>query len=439
MTMKSPLSRSLALLAGAAVVLTSGCAAVAPDDTGAIEGADLITADDPYALPDGWSDTITYEFGPFPEGALFSRPNEAFISTIEDLSGGAMTFNLSYGQALFASNETTAAVRDGITDLAFFQFSSEPSGWELETAVGTALSGALDSHQPGVAELAGFAGTAEASFDDEATQAEFAAQGVVPVVPRFAHHDAYNQLCTSQVTSLADAQGKIIRTPGPVWEEETKALGFSPVSIPPLEQFEALQRGVVDCVVGPLRDWALLDLFSAADYLLLDDRAGYTGNIGAFIANQTWWDSLPAGARNIVFRAAYEYLATYAITSVQRDVVSAKAALASGSAHIDSMDDDYLDALLAAQKSERDAVLASPPGGVDAATVESIVDDTHSAFADWVDFLSSDPEIGGTIPDNYEDFFEWADARGDDEEIEATAFRDRLWTQVFEPHLPVQP
>lgn len=437
MTARSCTKRPLAILAAASIFLMAGCAGSSGADDDAL-GADLITADNPYALPEDWSETITYEFGPFPEGSLFARGAEALIASVEELSDGQMTFDVSYGQALFASNETVMAIRDGIADLAHVQFSSEPSGWDYQTTFGTALSTPIADHRPGVGELAAFAAAAEAGFEDEAMAAEYERQGVVPLVPQVVTHDAYNQLCTTKVTSLEDAQGKIIRIPGPVWESEAKSLGFSPVSIPPLEQFEALQRGVVDCVVGPLRDWALLDLFSAANYLLVDDEAAFTGNISAFIANPQWYDSLPAGAQNILHAATFEYMAAYAQASVQRDIVSAQAVAAgSGDHEIDTMDSDYREQLEQAQATAYEKAISSPPGGVDGSALEESLENLDTKFQDWTTFLEGDEEVGGTFPSTYEEFFPWAADL--DEEFSAPAWKERLWKKVFEPTMPHQP
>jgi TRAP-type transport system periplasmic protein len=61
----------------------------------------------------------------------------------------------------------------------------------------------------------------------------------------------YSLLCNRQVTTLAEVTGKRVRTTGPLGRL-ANAMKATPVSMTVSDFVEALRRGMVDCVMGPV-------------------------------------------------------------------------------------------------------------------------------------------------------------------------------------------
>lgn len=401
-----------------------------------------LTADDLYALPDDFSTRIFLEAG---QGLSESNPASyntlAMIDEIETLSNGQITIEVSSGYALHAANEVTSAVRDGVAQMGFLMPGIEPAGYDNFIWFGKTLSSAIDSHRPGVGELAAFAASIQSGFDNEILAAEYEKQGVIPIVPQAVVHSGYGLLCTTKTTGLDDIRGKITRTAGPNWQVEAEDVGFTTVALPPLEQFEALQRGVVDCVMGPLRDWFSIDLLTVANYLTLDDEAAFVGFPGSYVVNPAWWDSLPPGAQNIVYKGIATWWAEYAQTQVNLDILAMQQVATSGTHEVNPMDPDLRQHLQDFQATVLKDQLASPPSGSDSAELEGYVEAMNENFHKWFDSLADDPAIGGEIPATYEEFIEWANEQPSpaEERWVAPGYVDRVWEEVFEPHLPNQP
>ncbi|MEI3610289.1 TRAP transporter substrate-binding protein [Pseudogracilibacillus sp. SO10305] len=70
-----------------------------------------------------------------------------------------------------------------------------------------------------------------------------------------------------QVKSIEDLKGMRIRSPSPETSEWLEALGATPVSMPMNENFEALERGVVDGTIAPweaVKTWGLDEVLKYA-------------------------------------------------------------------------------------------------------------------------------------------------------------------------------
>lgn len=401
-------------------------------DGGGGGGGGEVTADNLYALPEGYSENIIIEVGPITAGNAFSN-SAALIEAIETLSNGQMTVEVSAGYALYGATEATPAIRDGVAQMGTVAPSYEPAGWDNYTWFSTAMDGPITTTRPVLAELASFASGLEQAFEDPYLEAEFEKQGVIPLIPRTLIHSGYHLLCTDEVTSLDDTNGTLVRTAGPNWVSEAEAVGLTPVAIPPADQFEALQRGVVDCVMGPLRDWGSLDLLSVATHLTMDDEAAFVGFPMSYAANPAWWNGLPPGAQNIIWTAVFEWVTAYATAQAMGDALALQRVAGDDSFAFHSMGDDLRAALLDFQEHKREDLLANPPAGSDPEVLAAELDKAGELFQSWMEYLEADPDLGGFYPETWPEFAEMAP---EIEEITAPAWKERVWEEIFLPRMP---
>lgn len=99
----------------------------------------------------------------------------------------------------------------------------------------------------------------------------------------------YSLLCRGMVTKLSDVKGKKLRTTGALgrW---ARALGGIPVSMSMSDTPEAIKRGNIDCIVGPI---AWLKSYPIADSIksVLNYGLGSYSGLGLFVMNRKAWDA----------------------------------------------------------------------------------------------------------------------------------------------------
>lgn len=109
----------------------------------------------------------------------------------------------------------------------------------------------------------------------------------------------YSFLCNKQVTNAAEAKGKKIRTTGPMgrW---ARALGGTPVNMTSGEMVEAVQRGQVDCIMGPV---AWLKAYSMEDSIkyIWNYSLGSLSGISLFTLNKAAWNEHSDAQKKKIF------------------------------------------------------------------------------------------------------------------------------------------
>lgn len=81
------------------------------------------------------------------------------------------------------------------------------------------------------------------------------------------------------------------------------------VSLPPSELYEALQRGIVDCVSSAANNHVNLGLMEVAKNLTLIDGAAGSGS--GYAINKEVWDGLPPAAQQILVEAKASFVRAY--------------------------------------------------------------------------------------------------------------------------------
>jgi TRAP-type transport system periplasmic protein len=112
-------------------------------------------------------------------------------------------------------------------------------------------------------------------------------------------------MANKQVTKLEDLKGLRIRATG-LATDLVKALGATPVSMPKNDQYDSLQKGVVDGTVGSpneLKGWKLSEVTKSSIYV------PKTGNANAFfvVMNKRKWNSLPADVQKVFTQVSAEW------------------------------------------------------------------------------------------------------------------------------------
>lgn len=139
----------------------------------------------------------------------------------------------------------------------------------------------------------------------------------------------YLLMCKPDVATVADLKGKKVRASGG-GVEIMKLAGATPVAMNPAEATSALERGVVDCVMGSLawlRNYGYMDITK----YVMEFPLGMAGPPLLMYVNRDVWDDMTPAERKAHIDNAASLVATGTITAqMDIDAEVKAAALANG-------------------------------------------------------------------------------------------------------------
>jgi TRAP-type C4-dicarboxylate transport system substrate-binding protein len=295
-----------AVAAVASLALLAGCAgSVGGDGAGSSDSAgegfahDASQEEIDEALAD--LDPVTLKFQPsaMSEKSILA-PNGLDVKTaIEERSGGKITVDIVWGQAIASYADVDDALADGRVDFAFTLPSYTPAEYPAFDAIGTAMSTLPSS--PVASDLAVNAAGVQAAWETPEVLAEFDDKGLVPLIPMLAA-GGYSTMCSKPMTSLEDWKGKQLRVGSAAAGKQVTDLGATPVSLSFPETYEALQRGTVDCDLGQLAPNVEAGTFEVAPNIGVAADAGIARSAGAITAGKKY-SELPVAYQQVVFDA----------------------------------------------------------------------------------------------------------------------------------------
>jgi TRAP-type transport system periplasmic protein len=180
---------------------------------------------------------------------------EPFFEAITKETGGSLTFKLFPGGTLASGKTTLNAIRNGTVDMGLLADIYTPNELPVSALLSDLAVYGKDARvMTGAVNQTLLLDCAECKTDyTEEKVLPFASYALTP----------YYLLCGDvTITSAADWQGKKLRGTGAMGVLAA-GMGGTPVNITSAETYEALQRGQVDCVMGPqpwLKSYSLWDL-----------------------------------------------------------------------------------------------------------------------------------------------------------------------------------
>jgi len=238
--------------------------------------------------------------GGWPPNSSPTATLENFATAVGELSNGEVSVRV-FPLSLLNFAEANAGVRDGIADMTANLLAYFPA----EFANFNMLAEFSE-----LAELEEFAGelssTAFAGANMEyvfqscpACMAEIDAQNQVYLGA--ASTTTYVLQCVVPVNTVADLQGKRIRTAGAYWARWAEAVGATPVSMSVNETLEGLNQGVLDCTASNTADFVNFGFIDVVKYV-------YIGLPGAqfnapFTMNKDSWNNLTDAQKTAMLRA----------------------------------------------------------------------------------------------------------------------------------------
>lgn len=398
---------ALAAMAGSAALVLSACGGSGTSRV-ADDGADSVNL------------TVTTTIGG-PDN-YHNIPIDAFFSAVEEASDGQITYDFSYANAIVPPAEVGSAMADGTVDSGLVVTSYNPSEFPISNwASKLAFAG---EEGPPASALARAAAVTDWWYQNpEAMQADFNDQGLVPLTPGYNAHTAYQLICSDPITSLSDAQGKSVRSPGEAWAETATAIGMEPVSLPGAEMYEALQRGIVDCVMADATDMVASDLTEVAKHYTTVNLPGFTA-YGIFVG-QDAWDSLSPEQQTIV----WEQIPVYLESLTSEGLKLQEELLETPGMEFHTMEDDLAEALADHQQSVLDDAADNAPDSLD--DPQAAVDQFVELHDTWGSIVEDDLSV---TP--YDSWAEWHEDGGTADSIDAGAFAQRVYDEIYAASTP---
>ncbi len=285
---------------------------------------------------------INYATG-FPPSSIPAEAAETFAEALAEYSGGELTARV-FPLSLLNAAETSAGVRDGIADAGYLLTAYFPGEYPHSNLINEASMqlNLLEGDVERTGAMAYVGATAELLFFHcpECNQ-EYTAQN--QVFTGGASSSRYGLLCNTAVKSVSDVQGKRMRVAGSHWSRWASHFGGSSVSLTINEVFEALNQGVVDCVVQSAPELINLRLIEHATYVNMDVPGGVYAAVGTASLNRDVWASLSEDQRSAYLRASAVMGAeiTYGYLEIEEEAL---AEVESRGNQLLSADADLLDA-----------------------------------------------------------------------------------------------
>lgn len=208
-----------------------------------------------------------------------------FADELREKTDGEIDFEISTGGALAGARETLKAVEDGTVDAGYIIDIYTPSALP-QTALLADLSLLIDN-----ALVATAAMNETVLLDCAECRDSFRKHNVEPF--GFVSTSVYALQCTKPVASLADLKGLKVRASS-AWAPLIEELGGTPVNIPTSELFEGLQRGALDCSVGPVSHLPSYSLYEVVTDINEMPIGAYAGAMPLNIRTQVWEDMTDA-------------------------------------------------------------------------------------------------------------------------------------------------
>lgn len=376
--------RTLAFgLAGALAL--AGCAAEGGSTGSGGSGAGVAAGasiEEYRAAFEGVDQITLFAQTPSAMGSGTSAPVEKWAAAVEEWSGGKITFDIAYANAIAGPTDRVAALNDGRLDVVGILPLYEPDEFPANTALlGT---GFISDQSPALGAMQSNAWPNTVAFNNDDVMSEFDDHGVIPLIPSY-DSGASLLFCKEARTSLADFKGVVTSIGGRVQSKQIAAIGSSPTSVAYTELFESLQRGVVGCATIPPGVAVISGGIPEAPFMTTSDGASFGVAPGTFAFSKSRWEQLPLVAQQLLWDKLDVFLASNLEDNIFANTSKLSQLIRENNGSVQQFADDTTNALQAENDSLLEGVRAS--GAV--SDPKALVDDSISAADDWLERIRS--------------------------------------------------
>lgn len=321
---------------------------------------------------------------PNPETASNAEALTEWMDYVTEATSGKVTFETYFSGTLHDGTDALSALEQDLTDITFyypgfFVDQLPVANWVQQDF---ASEGSAGFPHTGLASSPASHILYETSEDIRNELAEFNA---VPLA--LFGGSTPSLLCTKPVDSTESAKGTLTNVGGRQWVDEVKALGMTGEFIEIPEEFEALQRGVVDCLKGNVSPLMTSGAWEVADhYTPIEFSPSITTG---YVFNKQTWDELPLEVKQVMHDGKQIIIGGFTERGHMRYADFTKEASTKG---IEFLDPTELNAVLEAHREETAAALLdNAPSEVE--DPEGMFSSFSNEMDNWISNLVDDMEI----------------------------------------------
>lgn len=266
------------------------------------------------------AETLTYGTHQPPTHGSMTGGIVPYIDAVKARTGGGLEIEVIGGGAVVSSKTALGGIGSGLVG----------SGFVIDSYIPQSLPHSNLSTDLGVFHEVPLAATGAVSefqlLRCPGCVADMAAAGVVSLGVQSL--SPYVLMCKDPVTAVDDLKGRKTKTSGP-WGPMMAGLGAVPVNLPVTDLYEALQRGTIDCVLGPegwLKSFALWD---SARYVIDQPLGTWAGGHVMTVARDVWED-LPGEHRQAMLDGMPQLLVAMTLAYDEEAAVARKEAAERG-------------------------------------------------------------------------------------------------------------
>ena len=223
-----------------------------------------------------------------PKNAVIKDGVVPYLKAVESEAGGSIKWKVIAGGQLFGGRAALAGIRDKVAD----------AGGPIIPAFNRkelrAVNVVYDLVNASTSPVVMAGATAETLLlDCPQCTADFAKNNT----HFLANYSTtrFNVMCREPVTSVADLNGRKMRVVGAL-SRLIKAVGGVPIGGPPTKAVQALQKGSMDCIVGPISWLQSFGLWDITKHVL-DAELALQPTPSSFVVNRDSWKAMSASER----------------------------------------------------------------------------------------------------------------------------------------------
>ena len=395
--------------------------------SGELAGVPFGATKEKYVAALSSAEPVTLRFqAPRAPDAATTRIDEAYMSAVEEWSGGKIRFEIAYSGSIAPISKMHEALSTGLVDMGRFLPSAAADAFPLNNPAGRLMSLHDGSALQGSLQMQ--AAWYEIGVKVPEYASEMRSQGIEPLLA-FTPCGGASVACTkAPARSVADFQGKVMRARSPGIAKELEALGATLATVPSPELFEALQRGTIDCGVSSPSSQMFGGVYEVADYLTFDENLVFSAGLAAFGIDGATWDRLPLPMRQLLWVRLDVFMEEFAAQQILGlGQVDAVVAAHDKGVEFVTADKDALDALAAYRAKVKEGVADTKIGSFDSAGLVKKVEDIH---ARWLITIATELGLSSSLTGLQ--FATWYEAN----EPDLSAYVVRLGEQLLRPHRP---
>lgn len=271
------------------------------------------------SISQGHARTLNYA-SPYPSGSTPTDAIEAWAQKVKEYSGEDLSVRV-FPLSLLSASESSAGIRDGITDVGYVVGAYWPGDYAHVNLVNeTAMQLQLfDSDVLNGKSTFAFQGAMADFIFNKCPECidEFSAQNQVYTTNSTT--TSYVLICNSPVVSLSDMKGLRVRAGGSHWSRWLSHFEASQMNLTINEIREALSQGVVDCTASQISELDNLGLGEVVGHVTVDVPSGVYAGVSGATFNADVWKSLTKSDRRAALRAAPHLMAHIAWESEAQD------------------------------------------------------------------------------------------------------------------------